>query len=202
MCVGGSSKISVPGGISMLALMSSRMPPRPEMNVSRVLEATLDVLEAADGVEVVPLVVVERRFLAQPPEHRVRVGVDVDVVRVVVDPAVDHSRSRFVRIHTSWTLRPPSTGMIAPVTNDARSETRNAATSATSCGCPSALERRSFGSARVLLERRAHDLGLDEPGQTQFTRMPLPAVLERRRLRERDHARLGRAVHARRDRRR
>ena len=29
--------------------------------------------------------------------------------------------------------RPPSTGMIAPLTNDARSETRNAATSATSC---------------------------------------------------------------------
>ena len=35
VCVGGSSKISTPGGISMSALMSSRMPPRPEMNVSR-----------------------------------------------------------------------------------------------------------------------------------------------------------------------
>ena len=28
---GGSSKMSTPDGISMLALMSSRMPPRPEM---------------------------------------------------------------------------------------------------------------------------------------------------------------------------
>ena len=34
-------------------------------------------------VEVVLLVVVERRLLAQPAEHRVRVGVDLDVVRVV-----------------------------------------------------------------------------------------------------------------------
>ena len=33
--VGGSSKMTTPGGISMSALMSSRIPPRPEMNVSR-----------------------------------------------------------------------------------------------------------------------------------------------------------------------
>ena len=31
VCVGGSSKINMPGGISMFALISSRMPPRPEM---------------------------------------------------------------------------------------------------------------------------------------------------------------------------
>ena len=33
--VGGSSKMTTPGGISMSALMSSRIPPRPEMYVSR-----------------------------------------------------------------------------------------------------------------------------------------------------------------------
>ena len=33
--VGGSSKITTPGGISMSALISSRIPPRPEMKVSR-----------------------------------------------------------------------------------------------------------------------------------------------------------------------
>ena len=33
--VGGSSKMTTPGGISMFALMSSRIPPRPEMYVSR-----------------------------------------------------------------------------------------------------------------------------------------------------------------------
>ena len=32
--------------------------------------------------------------------------------------------------------QPPSTVMIAPVTNEARSEARKAATSATSTGCP------------------------------------------------------------------
>ncbi len=31
VCTGGSSKMSTPGGISMFALISSRMPPRPEM---------------------------------------------------------------------------------------------------------------------------------------------------------------------------
>ena len=33
VCTGGSSKMSTPDGISMLARMSSMMPPRPEMNV-------------------------------------------------------------------------------------------------------------------------------------------------------------------------
>ena len=48
-------------------------------------EAPLDVFVAADRVEVVLLVVVERRLLAQAPEHGVRIGVDLDVVRVVGD---------------------------------------------------------------------------------------------------------------------
>ena len=47
--IGGSSKMSTPGGISMSALISSRMPPRPEMNVSRSSSAPLDVVEAADA---------------------------------------------------------------------------------------------------------------------------------------------------------
>ena len=79
--------MSIPGGISMFALISSRMPPRPEMKVFGVDQAALDVLEAADGEEVVLLVVVERRLVAQPAEHRVRIGVDLDVVRVVVHVA-------------------------------------------------------------------------------------------------------------------
>ena len=48
-------------------------------------EAPLDVLEAAQRVEVVALVVVEGLLVAQAPPHRVRVGVDVEVERVVVD---------------------------------------------------------------------------------------------------------------------
>ena len=74
----------------MSALISSRMPPRPEMNVSRSLQAPLDVVVAADRVEVVLLVVVERRLVPQPAEHRVRVGVDLDVVRVVLQLLVQH----------------------------------------------------------------------------------------------------------------
>ena len=35
VCVGGSSKMTTPVGISISALMSSRIPPRPEMKVSR-----------------------------------------------------------------------------------------------------------------------------------------------------------------------
>ena len=44
----------------------------------------MHVGEAAQRVEVVLLVVVERRLVAQPPPHRIRVGVDGGVVRVVV----------------------------------------------------------------------------------------------------------------------
>src|SRR5262249_26967020 len=44
----------------------------------------LDILGAADREEVVLLVVIERRFFPQPTEHRVRIGVDFEVVRVVV----------------------------------------------------------------------------------------------------------------------
>jgi hypothetical protein len=47
--------------------------------------AALDVLEAAQGEEVVAVVVIERPLIAQSLPDRVRVGVDVEVVRVVVD---------------------------------------------------------------------------------------------------------------------
>ena len=50
-----------------------------------VHERLVHVGEAAQRVEVVLLVVVQRRFLAEPPEHRVRIGVEFDVVRVEVD---------------------------------------------------------------------------------------------------------------------
>ena len=39
VCIGGSSKMSVPGGCCVSALMSSRTLPRPEMNVSRSTSA-------------------------------------------------------------------------------------------------------------------------------------------------------------------
>ena len=53
--------------------------------------------------------------------------------------------------HASFADQPPSTGMMAPVTNDALSDARNAATSATSSGWPPRLRAafsRMPGSGR------------------------------------------------------
>ena len=48
-------------------------------------EAALHILVATHRVEVVLLVVIERRLVAQPLPHRVRIGVDPEVVGVVVE---------------------------------------------------------------------------------------------------------------------
>jgi hypothetical protein len=91
----------------MLALIISRIAPRPEMYVDvgldhledraapgdvrlAIEQAALDVVEAADRVKVVLLVVVERRLLAETPEHRIGIGRDPDVVRVVIDGVLAH----------------------------------------------------------------------------------------------------------------
>jgi hypothetical protein len=47
--------------------------------------ATLDVLEPAQGEEVVLLVVIEGALVPQPLPDRIRVRIDVEVVRVVVE---------------------------------------------------------------------------------------------------------------------
>ena len=52
------------------------------------------IIEPAQGEEVVPLVVVERYLLAQPAKHRIRVGVEVHVVGVVIQ--LSQARSRHV----------------------------------------------------------------------------------------------------------
>ena len=78
----------MPGGSSMFALMISRMSPRPERYVPQSTEPLLDVVEPAEREEVVLLVVVERRLLAEPPPDGVRVLVDLDVERVVVEPGL------------------------------------------------------------------------------------------------------------------
>jgi hypothetical protein len=54
-------------------------------------EAALDLGVPAHGVEVVLLVVIERRLLTEATKHRIRIGVDAHVVRVVVQ--VGHPRS-------------------------------------------------------------------------------------------------------------
>ena len=76
--IGGSSKMKMPGGISMSALISSRMPPRAGDVGVAVDEAPLDVVEAAHRVEVVLLVVVERRFSRIRRKAGIRVSVNAE----------------------------------------------------------------------------------------------------------------------------
>src|SRR5690606_35209522 len=79
--------------------------------------------------------------------------------------------------------RPPSTTRLAPVTNEARSEARNATHSATSRGCamrPSgciaATDRLSAAGSGSRL-RAQSSIGVStEPGATQLTRTPALAM--------------------------
>ena len=62
----------------------------------------LDVGEAAEAPEVEPLVVVERRLVPKALVGRVRVGVDLDVVGVVVQVAhVPSSVDMLVRAYST-----------------------------------------------------------------------------------------------------
>ena len=72
-----------------------------------VQRAAVDVLEAADGVEVVALVVVERPFVAEPLPHRIRVRVDLEVVGVVVDVGFHHGHVSPDLRWSSFAPRPP-----------------------------------------------------------------------------------------------
>lgn len=63
------------------------------------------VVVAADRVEVVLLVVVERRLAPQPPERLVRGRVDVPVVHVVVDVGCRHGHDE---LPLAALIRPPS----------------------------------------------------------------------------------------------
>ena len=84
--IGGSSKISdARRNLHVRTLINSRMAPRAGAEGLVVHQRLVDVGEPADRVEVVLLVVVQRLLFAQPPEHRVRIGVEVDVVGVEVD---------------------------------------------------------------------------------------------------------------------
>ena len=65
----------------------------------RIDQARLDVVEARQREEVVVLVVVERRLVAQALPGRIRVVVDLDVVRVVVRLIARHRSVGHVR-HT------------------------------------------------------------------------------------------------------
>src|SRR5690606_11252737 len=84
--------------------LEQRAPGRAEG--APVRQPRLDVREAGQRPEVVLLVAVERRLLAHAPPDRMRIGVDREVVGVVVDLAARHRRlsvSVWSDDHVSWT---------------------------------------------------------------------------------------------------
>ena len=62
--MGGSSKETMPEGTAKPPLIQSRIAPRAELNVAMIHQGRVDVVESAQGVEVVFGVVVERRLFA------------------------------------------------------------------------------------------------------------------------------------------
>ena len=65
--------------------LQNRTPGRAEGLV--VDQCPIDVSEPAQRIEVMLMVVVQRRFPTEPTEHRIGIGIEFDVVRVVVDAA-------------------------------------------------------------------------------------------------------------------
>ncbi len=102
---GGSSNRMMPGGMLDVGLdqLEDRASARPVR--LPVDQRALDVLEAAQREEVVLLVVVERRFVPQPLPDRMRIGVDLEVVRVVVDVALAPQRHAATVLLVDATVR-------------------------------------------------------------------------------------------------
>ena len=157
-----------------------------------VEQALLHVIEAAEHVEVVALVVIEGRLLPEPAVHRI--GVDVDVVVVGVVGQVLRRCSCHVpsvredgRNQTDRMDQPPSTGKATPVMKSAAGEASHRATPAISSAVVS-RPRRAF--ARIVAEHLLPSLGRglrpsfpdhrgeDEPGQDAVHPHTQGAVLD------------------------
>ena len=82
--------MNTPGGMTGSALTTSRMSPFAELSACQSFNAASTSAKRLRSPEVVALVVVERRLVPQPPVGRVRIGVDLDVVRVVVELVLGH----------------------------------------------------------------------------------------------------------------
>ena len=78
---------------------AASMSPRDDENVFQSTNAPLDVGVAGERPDVEALVVVGGRLVPQPLERRVRVGIDPDVVGVVVDAALGGRRHRSILHH-------------------------------------------------------------------------------------------------------
>ena len=82
---GGSSKMNMPGGISHPGLDDLEHRSLGGAVGLPFEQAALDVVEAAEGIELVLLVEVQRRFLAQALPRQIGISVDLEVVGVVVN---------------------------------------------------------------------------------------------------------------------
>ena len=103
-----------------------------------------------------------------------------DLDHAYIPPSSTASRSRTSccradpprSVQASLADQPPSTGITAPLTNDALSDTRKAATSATSCGCPP-LFNAAFSRMPGVYSGCAPMISVwMKPGHMTLTRMP------------------------------
>ena len=83
--MGGSSKMNMPRGSRQVGADQFEHRSLAGDEGLPVARAGFDVLEAADRKEVEPFVAVQRHLVAHPLPDRVRIVVDLEVVRVVVD---------------------------------------------------------------------------------------------------------------------
>jgi hypothetical protein len=60
-----------------------------------VVQRGVDVVVPAERVEAMPLVEIERGIVADPAKHRIRIGVEFDLVGVVIDVVTGADRHRF-----------------------------------------------------------------------------------------------------------
>src|SRR6185312_15857884 len=130
------------------------------------------LLVAGDQPDVPERVVPDRPLLPHPLVEGIRVVGQLPIAEQV--GAGEIGRRHRGLVHGSRADQPPSTGMIAPETNDARSEHRNAATSATSSGRPPRPSDAFFAISGNCDPPDAPMISVSmNPGQTQFTRTPL-----------------------------
>ena len=101
------------------------------------------------------------------------------------DHRLEHGRGQ-----RSERVSPPSTGITAPVTYDARSEARNAATAPISAAVPrrpSGIRWSAFGGGAILSVQLAHAFGVDLAGRDRVDGDPVRSELARQGLEPADH---------------
>ena len=132
-----------------------------------ILQRRLDVVPTRDRPEVVLLVVVERLLVAHPLPHGIRIGVDLEVVRVVVEVGGRRGhvrnppRSRWLGAGTGGRLPPP---WRAAIRRDAPASTISSSSSVSSNTSGATPMHKRIGLASVQVDDDTHEF----PSETRF----------------------------------